>query len=82
MEEIYMEDLIQCILKVEDVGNATDLLGLEEDNTDFVSQYDVDVEYQDVDEDENVYFMLAYHTKENPDTYFDSDGEVLKFDNV
>lgn len=77
-----MKDLIQCILKVEDVGNATDLLGLEEDNTDFVSQYDVDVEYQDVDEDENVYFMLAYHTKENPDAYFDMEEEVLEFDNV
>lgn len=76
-------ELIQCVLKVEDVGNATDFLGLEEENTDYLSQYDVDVEYQDSDLGRStVYYTLAYHTEEEPDFYMDEEGNPLEFDNV
>ena len=71
-----LDDMIQCVIKIKDIGNAYEYQELIEDNTDYLSQYDVDVEFQDEEEDPTIQFILAYH---NPAefVFYDENGEEL-----
>lgn len=74
--ELNEDDMIQCVIKIKDIGNAYEYQELIEDNTDYLSQYDVDVEFQDEEEDPTIQFILAYH---NPAefVFYDENGEEL-----
>ena len=74
-DEQDTDDMIQCVIKIKDIGNAYEYQELIEDNTDYLSQYDVDVEFQD-EEDPTIQFILAYH---NPAefVFYDENGEEL-----
>ena len=71
-----LDDMIQCVIKIKDIGNAYEYQELIEDDTDYLSQYDVDVEFQDEEEDPTIQFILAYH---NPAefVFYDENGEEL-----
>lgn len=71
-----LDDMIQCVIKIKDIGNDYEYQGIIEDNTDYLSQYDVDVEFQDEEEDPTIQFILAYH---NPAefVFYDENGEEL-----
>ena len=75
-DEEDTDDMIQCVIKIKDIGNAYEYQELIEDNTDYLSQYDVDVEFQDEEEDPTIQFILAYH---NPAefVFYDENGEEL-----
>lgn len=71
-----LDDMIQCVIKIKDIGNAYEYQELIEDNTDYLSQYDVDVEFQDEEEDPTIQFILAYHNPEES-VFYDENGEEL-----
>ena len=75
-DEEDTDGMIQCVIKIKDIGNAYEYQELIEDNTDYLSQYDVDVEFQDEEEDPTIQFILAYH---NPAefVFYDENGEEL-----
>ena len=77
-----ISDMIQCVIKVEDIGNAFEYKGMILDNTDFMSQYDVDVEYQDrlEGEDPTIQFILAYHNDGDDKHFYDENGDSLELD--
>lgn len=74
--ELNEDDMIQCVIKIKDIGNAYEYQELIEDNTDYLSQYDVDVEFQDEEEDPTIQFILAYHNPEES-VFYDENGEEL-----
>ena len=75
-------DLIECVLKVERLGNTLNLLNLVEDNTNYSTQYNLEKEYKDSDIGRsNIQYMLAYHTEEEPDFYTDEEYNTIHFDN-
>ena len=78
-DEQDIDDMIQCVIKIKDIGNDYEYQGMIEDNTDYLSQYDVDVEFQDrLDgEDPTIQFVLAYH-REGEEEFYDESG--VKFD--
>lgn len=71
-----LDDMIQCVIKIKDIGNDYEYQGIIEDNTDYLSQYDVDVEFQDEEEDPTIQFILAYHNPEES-VFYDENGEEL-----
>ena len=75
-DEEDTDDMIQCVIKIKDIGNVYEYQELIEDDTDYLSQYDVDVEFQDEEEDPTIQFILAYH---NPAefVFYDENGEEL-----
>lgn len=72
------DELIQCVIKIEDIGNDYRYEGLIEDNTDYNDQYDVDIHFQDrlEDEPETVNYILAYH-EDGKEQFYDENGEPL-----
>ena len=74
--ELNEDDMIQCVIKIKDIGNAYEYQELIEDNTDYLSQYDVDVEFQDEEEDPTIQFILAYHNQAEF-VFYDENGEEL-----
>ena len=75
------EDMIQCVIKVQDIGNALSYEGIVEDNTNHMSQYDVDVEFQDIldEEDPTIQFILAYHI-DGTEEFYDENGDLIDLD--
>ena len=54
---------MQCVVKVRDIGNFLEYIGIVEDNINYLSQYDVDVEYTNrlEIEDPDIMLLLIYH---------------------
>ena len=77
-----LDDMIQCVIEIQDIGNDYEFKGIIEDNTNYVSQYDVDVEFQDrlEDEDPTIQFILAYHRDGDDTEFFDESGIAYDFD--
>lgn len=77
------DNMIQCVIEIQDIGNDYEYMGIIEDDTDYLSQDDVDVEFQDrleEEDDPTIQFVLAYHHDGKDDKFYDEDGEDLDLD--
>ena len=74
-------DLIQCVIKVQNEGNGNyTYLDMIEDNCDYASEYDMQLEYQDADlGHSSIEYILAYHN-EGENVFYDEVGELLDID--
>lgn len=73
-EPIDVHKLTQCVIKIRDIGNDWEFIEVAQDNTQFSSQYDVNLEF--TDEDPTVQYILAYHTNEG-DEFYDENGYII-----
>ena len=74
-------DMIQCVIKVEDIGNGYKYLGMIEDNSNYASEYDMEVEYEDADLGRaTIQYILAYHEDGDNKHFFDEEGDTLDLD--
>jgi hypothetical protein len=82
LENNENSDLIQCVVKIKDIGNEYEFQGIIEDNSNYISQYDVDVEFQNrlEIEEPTIQFILAYHRDGNDTEFFDENGIAYDFD--
>lgn len=75
-EPVDVNELTQCVVKVKDLGNGyLGYLGIVLDATDYVSEYDMEVDFQDVTNDyaEDELLILAYH-EDGKLEFYDEDG--------
>lgn len=73
-EPIDVHKLTQCVIKIRDIGNDWEFIEVAQDNTQFSSQYDVNLEF--TDEDPTVQYILAYRTNEG-DEFYDENGYII-----
>ena len=73
-EPIDVHQLTQCVIKIRDIGNDWEFIEVAQDNTQFSSQYDVNLEF--TDEDPTVQYILAYRTNEG-DEFYDENGYII-----
>lgn len=73
-EPIDVHKLTQCVIKIRDIGNDWEFIEVAQDNTQFSSQYDVNLEF--TDEDPTVQYVLAYRTDEG-DEFYDENGYII-----
>ena len=73
-EPIDVHQLTQCVIKIRDIGNDWEFIEFAQDNTQFSSQYDVNLEF--TDEDPTVQYILAYRTNEG-DEFYDENGYII-----
>ena len=81
-EPVDVNELTQCVVKVKDLGNGyLGYLGIVLDATDYVSEYDMEVDFQDVTNDyaEDELLILAYH-EDGKDEFYDEDGYPIDLD--
>lgn len=76
-----LDDKIQCVLKIQDVGNEYVFKGMVADNTDYASEYDMEIDFYDrlQSEDPTTQFILAYH-KDGENVFYDEDDVLLDLD--
>ena len=75
------DNMIQCVIKVEDIGNDYKYLGMIEDNSNYASEYDMEVEYEDADLGRaTIQYILAYHEDGDNKHFFDEEGDTLDLD--
>lgn len=75
-EPVDVNELTQCVVKVKDLGNGyLQYNGILLDATDYVSEYDMEVDFQDRLEDfpEDEFLILAYH-EDGELEFYDQDG--------
>ena len=74
-----LDDMIQCVIEIQDIGNDYEFKGIIEDNTDYDSEYDMENHFMDrLDgEDPTIQFVLAYHYDGQDDKFYDEDGDGL-----
>lgn len=81
LEKEKEADLIQCVIKVEDIGNGYKYLGMIEDNSNYASEYDMEIEYEDADLGRaTIQYILAYHEDGDNKHFFDEEGDLLNLD--
>ena len=76
-----LDDMIQCVIKIKDIGNAYKFIEVVEDNSDFVNQYDVDNEYSEGEQDPTIMYVLCYH-KEGENIFYDENGEEYDIEGI
>lgn len=73
-------EMIQCVLKIEDIGNEYKYLGMVEDNSHYASEYDMELEYEEADYGRaTIQLILAYH-KNGEKVFYDEEGDPLNLD--
>lgn len=78
-----LDDMIQCVIKIEDVGNEYKYLGMIEDNSNYASEYDMEVEYEDADLGHStIQYILAYHKEGDNKHFFDENGEEYDIEGI
>jgi hypothetical protein len=82
INEALEQDLIQCVIKIKDIGNDYEYQGMIEDNSNYDSEYDMENHFMDrLDgEDPTIQFVLAYHYDGKDDKFYDEDGDELDLD--
>lgn len=81
-EPVDVNELTQCVVKVKDLGNGyLGYLGIVLDATDYMSEYDMEVDFQDVTNDyaEDELLILAYH-EDGKNEFYDEDGYPIDLD--
>ena len=79
INEALEQDMIQCVIKIKDIGNDYEYQGIIEDNSHYDSEYDMENDYADrlEGEDPTIQFVLAYH-RDGEEEFYDESG--VKFD--
>ena len=81
INEALEQDMIQCVIKIKDIGNEYEYQGIIEDNSHYDSEYDMENDYVDrlEGEDPTIQFVLAYH-RDGEEEFYDESGVKYDFD--
>lgn len=77
--DLKEQEMTQCVIKIQDIGNAYKYIGIVEDKSDYINQYDVDNEYSEGEQDPTIEYILCYHN-DGEKIFYNEDGEELNLD--
>lgn len=76
-------DLIQCVIKIKDIGNAWEFIEILKDDTNFNDDTEMEDYYWDdlLKEEKEILYVIAYHPKGVTDKFYNEFGEEVEFEN-
>lgn len=85
LEMLTFGNMTQCVAKIKDIGNDTEIIDIVADNTDYRDEQEMEQDYQDnwSEEDPSISLMLAYHKGDawdKTEPLYDEEGEPIPFE--